>query len=46
MADPDQDPRYYLKLQHALSGTQDVSCFVKTLPCLLGSESQLNISLH
>lgn len=45
--DPSSIPRYYLKLQSITGGigNLDMSAYIKTLPCLIGRESNLAIKL-
>ena len=42
------EPRFYLKFQNFSAGVNklDASCYLRYLPCVVGSESVLTVNLH
>ena len=45
---PEQEPKFYLKLQNALHGVSSnhTNLLVKFLPCVLGRESNLAVAIN
>ena len=44
----ENEPRFYLKFQNFNAGVNklDASCYLRYLPCVVGSESVLTVNLH